>query len=136
MLAEIKTAHRLRKKERLSSEKIISELFEKGNRIKAGCLQIVYFKFTDESAPPAQVLITVPKRLFRHSVTRNLLKRRIREAYRLHKSPLLTALTRQHINLYTAIIYTGQEVYEYTLIEESWVQGVIKLLDIIEANAK
>ena len=34
---------------------------------------------------PARILVSVPKRYFKRAVKRNLLKRRIREAYRLQK---------------------------------------------------
>ena len=40
---------------------------------------------TQASVRPGRVLISVPKRFFKRAVKRNLLKRRIREAYRVQK---------------------------------------------------
>jgi ribonuclease P protein component len=39
----------------------------------------------NEPASPNRVLVSVPKRFFKRAVKRNLLKRRIREAYRMQK---------------------------------------------------
>ena len=39
----------------------------------------------EESLLPARIMVSVPKRLFKRAVKRNLLKRRIREAYRVRK---------------------------------------------------
>ena len=38
-----------------------------------------------EQSRPGRILISVPKRFFKRAVRRNLLKRRIREAYRVRK---------------------------------------------------
>ncbi len=44
---------------------------------------------------PALMAVSVPKRLFKRAVDRNLMKRRIREAYRLQKPGLYAALKRE-----------------------------------------
>ena len=38
--------------------------------------------------PPLQLLISVPKRRFKHAVDRNRVKRQLREAYRHHRHQL------------------------------------------------
>lgn len=57
----------------------------------------------------AQVVISVPKRMFKSAVIRNLIKRRFREAYRKNKHLLYAA--NESLNRQTAIIfiYIGKE---------------------------
>ena len=42
--------------------------------------------------PPVQVLISVPKKYFKHAVDRNRVKRQLREAYRHQKQLLVEML--------------------------------------------
>lgn len=52
------------------------------------------FRKTDRQVTgvPVQVLISVPKRHFKHAVDRNRVKRQVREAYRHMKQPLCDAI--------------------------------------------
>ena len=84
----------LRKKERMVSRKLIDMLFDgHGQSMVAFPLRVVYMK-QERTAydAPIQILISVPKRHFKHAVDRNHVKRQVREAYRLHKSVLYDAL--------------------------------------------
>ena len=47
---------------------------------------------TEENTADASILISVPKKRFKHAVKRNQVKRQVREAYRHHKYILLDAL--------------------------------------------
>ena len=51
----------------------------------AGCLR---YKFLPREEVPSRILVSVPKRSFKRAVKRNLLKRRMRESYRLQKQLL------------------------------------------------
>src|SRR5688572_15352909 len=77
---------RFHKGERLSSRKIISNIFQKPE----GSIHLFPFRFSWLSVSlPSQyssaILVTVPKRNFKKSVERNRLKRQMREAWRLKK---------------------------------------------------
>lgn len=73
----------MKKHERLSSKGAVEMLLKTGRYGVSGVLRYVYRK--DNGLPYSRMMVSVPKKLFRRAVKRNLLKRRIREAYRLNK---------------------------------------------------
>jgi ribonuclease P protein component len=84
-----------RKRERMVSLKLIETLFGGGcsQSVAAFPLRAVYMLSERQPADaPVQLLISVPKKRFRHAVDRNRVKRQIREAYRQHKALLYQAI--------------------------------------------
>jgi ribonuclease P protein component len=75
------------KEERLCSHRLISTLFAKGQTFHLKPFRITWIRLTLETSQPAQVLMSVPKYNFHKAVDRNLIRRRMREAYRLNKQP-------------------------------------------------
>ena len=73
------------KDEKLTSENLIKELFEKGSSFYLYPYKVFFMAHPDQGLPAHQVLITVSRKLFPRAVDRNLIKRRMREAYRLNK---------------------------------------------------
>ena len=86
------------KKEKLVSRKLIDRLFVGGGSKSMSCfpLRLVFMvldhndealenKRSHEDMADAQMLISVPKRCFKHAVDRNRVKRQVREAYRRHR---------------------------------------------------
>ena len=76
----------LPKSERLCGKSTIAGLMDRGKGGVGGCLR--YRFLPAEGADASRILVSVPKRNFKRAVKRNLLKRRIREAYRLQKQLL------------------------------------------------
>lgn len=80
-----------RKRERMVSNLLIEALFDNGKSLSVSAfpLRAVYQMIERrENHGPAQILISVPKKRFKHAVDRNRVKRQIREAYRRHKQLL------------------------------------------------
>ena len=75
--------HLLPKDERLHVKKDIAALFEKGKF--RTCRNIRYCFREDNGLTFSRIMISVPKRMFKRAVKRNLIRRRIRESYRLQK---------------------------------------------------
>ena len=76
----------LPKSERLCGKKPVAALMDRGKGGVAGCLRYRFLRREGpEADAPARILVSVPKRSFKRAVKRNLLKRRIRESYRLQK---------------------------------------------------
>ena len=84
----------LAKTERLCSKKLIERLFSGGNNsFPAYPLRVVYMWISsEEGTADVSMMISVPKKRFKHAVKRNRVKRQVREAYRLNKHILLDAI--------------------------------------------
>ena len=116
----------LGKEERISSMKLIDKLFQGGHSrsMTAFPLRLVYMKYVREGAcPPAQMLVSVPKRCFKRAVKRNRVKRQVREAYRCHKHILWDAIGENGGNaewnaVAMAFIWLDDKLYDSSTVEQ------------------
>jgi ribonuclease P protein component len=74
--------------EKLKSRKQIELLFAQGKSISSFPVKVFYLPVEHTPVHPVQVGVGVSARNFKKAVDRNTIKRRMREAYRLHKLPL------------------------------------------------
>ena len=98
----------LSKSERLCGKKAIAELMEHGKGGSSGCLRYRFLPGEEVS----RILVSVPKRYFKRAVKRNLLKRRIRESYRLQKELLPVPVD-------IAFLYQDREVLPFADIYDA-----------------
>ena len=82
---------------------------------------IVYAEPDEEFA--CKVLFSTPKKFHKRANRRNLLRRRMREAYRLNKSLLSESGKSGAVEM--AIIYSSKEVLDFKTIENA-VRKVLK----------
>jgi ribonuclease P protein component len=153
-----------KRNERLKSEKIITQLFRKGNSFACYPLRLVYaeippveildveFKMFGSEIPhpksdiegplsinalsddsndelsPIQFALSVPKKAFKRAVDRNILRRRVREAYRLNKIELYKFLKSNPLHsekrFAFMVLYTAKEELPYSEIEK----GIKKMI--------
>ena len=100
-----------RKRERIVSLKLIESLFGGGcsQSVAAFPLRAVYMLTERQTGDtPVQLLISVPKKRFKHAVDRNRVKRQIREAFRQHKDLLYHVLP-DNQRLLLAFIWLSDE---------------------------
>ena len=116
---------RFSRKERLKKQRRIALLFAQGKRRKFPPLQLLYCVYPVPECSH-QAAFIVPKRYFRKSVDRQLLRRRLREAHRKHKY-LLQPLVRQQIFLLIGYSFTSSQLYSYAQIAAE-VQSALKWL--------
>jgi len=102
------------KSERLYKKKDIQELFDRGSSFYLYPFRIIVQKLPEVNTN--QVLFSVSKKNFKRAVDRNLIKRRMREAYRLNKS-LLPAESSYQI----AYIYTAKDILEFGQIRDKMI---------------
>jgi ribonuclease P protein component len=119
------------KSERLCSTKLISGLFENGHIFYTPLFKIVWDKSPVTLPRKAQVAFSVSKRGFRLAVTRNLIKRRMREAWRRNKFLLYDSLTTENSQIVLIVIFTGKSVPDYLTIEKFMKEIMGKLSIII-----
>jgi ribonuclease P protein component len=86
-----------------------------------------------EVTSPAQVLMSVPKYNFHKAVQRNLIRRRMKEAFRLNKQLLYHRLSENGNQIVFSITYTAKEIVTYDLIQT---KIILLLQRLIEENEK
>lgn len=111
----------LPKSQRLNSHYFIEALFTPGNSrsMTAYPLRLVYRTL---DADTDEMLISVPKRQFKHAVDRNHVKRQVREAYRTNKQ-LLIVPEGQHVHL--AFIWLDNKHYPTDVVSAK-VQNLLR----------
>lgn len=114
---------------RLKGKKAIATLFEKGTFIKHGNLGIKFLTLDGKKEPfSIDVGVTVSKRNLPKAVDRNLVKRRLREAFRVQKKHILDksesdAKKTGHVLL--MIFYLDKKILPYQSILVQ-MEGVVK----------
>jgi len=127
----INRSETFKKAERLCGIKTIDGLFENGRFLNFRHFRIVYLVSEPvNELPPARILISIPKKYFKRAIMRNLLKRRIREAYRKNKSDLYAGLLEKNKRIDIAIIWSGNTTATYVEITESVREMIRRLIAI------
>lgn len=108
------------KAERLCNNRIIEELFAcGGDQVISEFPFLLKFLATEKikSPFPAQVVIAVGKRNLKKAVTRNRIKRQIRELYRFYKDRLYGILSGKEKKMAILLIFVGKESFEFDFLK-------------------
>ena len=105
------------KEERITHKRDIEKLFISGKKLNLFPFDIRYYSGNMGSLN--KVLISVSKKNIKSAVKRNLLKRRIRESYRLNKKQLSNS------GYSIAIIYVDNKILKFKQIDD-FIKKVLK----------
>jgi len=114
------------KSERLCSKKLFDVLFSAGTSFLVYPIKVIFAEIPHNGDKPAQAAFAVSRKIFRKAVTRNLIKRRMREAYRLNKHHFYDHLENRKIAL--IFIYIGKEILDFYQIESSLKRGLNSII--------
>jgi ribonuclease P protein component len=123
------------KEERLCSRKLIDLLFKNGSSFLLYPFRISYLLTDTALKFPAQVVINVSKKRYKRAVDRNLIKRRVREAYRIKKQLELYTLLEQHnMALLLSVQFVGKTIYDHSFFEKKLSGAFIKLASVLPVS--
>ncbi len=128
--------HTFTKAERLTSKKTIEALFNVGTSFAISPLRVIWLENKLKTSHPVQVVVVVPKKNVPRAVDRNLIKRRLREAYRKNKDLLYDFLLKVGKQYALAIVFTGTKPVAYEELEGKIILSLQRLVTENEEGNK
>ncbi|WP_160130149.1 ribonuclease P protein component [Kordia antarctica] len=119
------------KEEKLKSKKCIEQLFSEGNSVSKFPLRLVFTATNLPTDVPIQAGFSVTKRNFKKAVTRNRIKRLMREAYRLNKNDVFNKISTTYAFMF---LYIGKQEPTFEEIEKSMIRLLQKFVEKTEAT--
>lgn len=118
------------KKERICSRLIIENLIGKKQSLFSYPFKCYYEFVPASEAEGNQMAISVPKRMVKTAVARNLVKRRTREAYRLNKHLLIPATIDRQMALRMFFVFVGKEIPTYNFVQDKIIAILQRLISV------
>ena len=113
--------------ERLCSKTAIDALFSGGKSKTQFPIKLIYKISEFESPFPIRAMFVVPKKKHKRANKRNIIKRRMREVYRLNKQKLYDSFMNAKYDI--MFVYLSTEESEYSLIEDKMKQLINQLVE-------
>ena len=126
----------LKKTEILSKRDELNLLFKECKSFNEFPFKVIHRRATAQDDEVLQFAVSIPKRIFKKAVDRNHLKRRCKEAYRLHRNELKNNLKDENIQLHFMLIYVSKEALTYQIIEQKIILTLQRLQGIYAKNSQ
>lgn len=125
----------LSKDQRLKSRKKIKQVFSDGKPVQSFPVRAVII-YNEGSDQILQAGFSVSTRNFKKAVSRNRVKRMMKEVYRKKRPELEAGLISAGKQLDLFFIFTGKELPDYLLVEEKMHMVIKRILEQINGNAQ
>ena len=122
----------LRKADRLHHRTLVNGLYDGGNSLYSYPLRMQWRALSQEELAasfrgdvpkgiaPVQMMVTIPKRKQRHAVDRVLMRRRVREAYRLSRRQLLDCVcSMPYATVSLSFVYISDKKCGYAKVQSA-----------------
>ncbi len=123
-----------RKKEKLKSRKQLSALFAAKQSFLHFPVKVFYLQPEVKTGAPVKAGVGANSRNFKKAVHRNLIKRLLREAYRLHKLPLHQQLMQQEKEVVVFFLYIDKVLPAKGLLDTKMPFIIRELMKRLDEN--
>ena len=112
------------KNKRLCNKIVIEKMFAKGKRLLISPFLFFYLPEINKNSQVLRSVIVVPKKKVRSSVKRNMIRRRIIEAYRKNKYFLEDDLIIKGNKVNIGIVFQEKNEIPYNVLEKKMILGL------------
>lgn len=120
-----------KKEERLCNKTELDRLFQEGQSTFVFPFRYLFNLSKSPQQYPVKVVFSVPKKSFKQAVKRNLIRRRMKEVYRLNKHSIYQDLEERGMQLSLMIIFVDKEIPSYQKVEKSLKKGLNKVMKVL-----
>jgi len=119
------------KKEHLCGEIRIGKLYAEGKAFIVYPLRVVYKVTVGAENVPVKVLVSVPKKRFKHAVDRNRIKRLMRETYRLNKLKINELAAEKELAIQIAFNYVADTEMDFVTLNRKMEKALSQIAEKI-----
>lgn len=112
---------------RIKSKKQFNIVFSQGSRFTIHPFHVVYATNNQPKQNNIKFAFSVPKKRFKKAVDRNLVRRRMKEAVRLHHKDLENCLRERGLECYIVFVYISKDILSFEEIEHKIILSLQRL---------